>query len=241
MSNDSVQPLIGDRVALAMMARAPSDEQGKTRLSSVLGSNAGADLRRAIFLDTLHVVRQIGTAELVVLFTPATAEVEFMELTNGAVDLLSQRGENLGDRLQNAFTDLFARQYSSVLIIGSDLPTLPPPYIERALSDLAGQVDPITLGPALDGGYYLVGLRRPHPELFEGIPWSTAGVLTATVDIAKALGLTVSILPEWYDVDSVDDLRRAVESSRSEAHRARHTKDLLARLAAARRQSTAER
>jgi glycosyltransferase A (GT-A) superfamily protein (DUF2064 family) len=144
-----------DRIALAVMARAPSDEGGKTRLLSALRIVDGADLRRAILLDTLDVVGQVKSAQPVVLFTPAAAEVEIADLTGDRWRLTPQRGEDLGQRLENAFTDLLAQNFAGVLIIGSDLPTLPPEYLRRAKSELMTRDDPVVLGPARDGGYNL--------------------------------------------------------------------------------------
>jgi hypothetical protein len=235
----TAEPQAADRIALAVMARAPSDASGKTRLMSMLGIEDGDDLRRAILLDTLDVtVHAAVAADRVVLFTPRKSGAEFAQLTGDRFRLIPQRGDGLGERLVCAFADLFAQHYAGVLIIGSDLPTLPLNHLERAASALMAHNDPVVLGPAADGGYYLIGLRRPHPELFDRIPWSTAAVLTTTVDGAKGLGLMVSIVPEWYDVDSIDDLQRAVESSASGAHPARRTTQLMARLTAIRRPPT---
>lgn len=231
-----------DCVALAVMARAPSDDAGKTRLLSALKTHAGADLRRAILLDTLDVVSHAAVAaDHVVLFTPADAEPEFAQLTGDRFLLIPQRGEGLGRRLECAFADLLARGHAGVLIVGSDLPTLPVSYLEAAASQLITHDDPLVLGPARDGGYYLIALRKSHPELFQGIAWSTATVLETTVGIAKALGLPVSLVPDWYDIDSVDDLQRAVGPASGEAQRALHTRTVLSRLDIVGRHGPADR
>ena len=211
-----------DRIVLAVMARAPTDEQGKTRLLSVLGSDAGEDLRRAILLDTLDVARQVSAVDLAILFAPVSATAELTNLAGDAtVGLIPQRGDALGERLDNAFSDLFARHYTGVVIMGSDLPTLPPTHVESAVSALTRQVDPVVLGPTLDGGYYLIGLRKHHPELFRGSPWSTDAVCDTTADIANRGGLAVSLAPAWYDVDSVHDLHRVVEAPDNKGRRTR--------------------
>lgn len=212
------------------MARAPSDDSGKTRLLAALRIRDGTDLRRAILLDTLDVAGQVSVAEPLVLFTPATAEAEFAGLTGDRWRLAPQRGEHLGERLEHAFADLLARGHAGVLIIGSDLPTLPVEYVRRAASLLLSLEDSVVLGPARDGGYYLIGLRKPHPELFRGVAWSTESVFAETVAIASTAGLPVSLVPDWYDVDSVDDLRRAAAPPGPETHRALRTEEVLARL-----------
>ena len=214
---------MSDRVALAVMARAPSDARGKTRLLTSLGLCDGTDLRRAILLDTLEVVQQVAGVEPVVVFAPETGGAEIAGLVGGDFRVLAQRGGDLGERLRSAFADLFALGYSAVAIIGSDLPTLPAEHVERGLDVLRCEVDPLVLGPALDGGYYLIGLRANHPEIFHKIPWSTAGVLAATLSAAEAHRLSVTLIPSWYDVDSTDDLRRVLELPTAGARTPRRT------------------
>jgi rSAM/selenodomain-associated transferase 1 len=218
-----------DQVALAVMARAPSDRGGKTRLLAALLIEDGTDLRRAILLDTMDVVGQVAVAQPVVLYTPATAEAELAELAGNRWGLIPQRGKDLGERLKHAFTDLFAQGYAGALIIGSDLPTLPVEYVKLAATQLMALDDPVVLGPARDGGYYLIGLRKSHPELFRGVAWSTESVLAETMSIARSAALPVSLVPKWYDIDSVEDLRRATAAGDPGAHRARRTEEVLAR------------
>ena len=220
-----------DRVALAVMARAPSDGGGKTRLLAALRIQDGTDLRRAILLDTLDVVGRdtLPVAEPVMFYTPSTAGAELAKLTGDRWGLIPQRGEDLGERLEHAFTDLFVQGYAGALIIGSDLPTLPVEYVQLAAAQLLALDDPVVLGPARDGGYYLIGLRKPHPELFRGVAWSTASVLAETISIARNAALPVSLVPEWYDIDSVEDLRRATAGGDPGAHRAWRTEEVVAR------------
>ncbi len=204
---------MSERVALAVMARAPSDARGKTRLLKALGVDDGTELRRALLLDTLDVVQRVSGAERVLVFAPETARAEVAQLAGGEFRLLAQRGGDLGERLEFAFGDLFDLDYSAVTIIGSDLPTLPAEHVEMGLDALKRGGDPLVLGPALDGGYYLIGLRMNHPEIFHGLPWSSADVLAATLSAADAHRLSAILIPPWYDVDTVDDLRRTLEPS----------------------------
>lgn len=192
------------------MARASSDERGKTRLIQALGIDDGADLRRAILLDTLEAIRRVRLADRILLFTPDAARGEIAALDADAAHLMPQRGETLSDRLEHGFADLFALGYDAAALIGSDLPTLPVSHVAQGIEALLGHPDPLVLGPADDGGYYFIGLRRPHRELFQGVPWSTAGVLAATRAIAEGEGLPVTLVPAWYDVDTVPDLERAL-------------------------------
>ena len=201
---------MADRIALGVMARAASDDRGKTRLVRTLGIDDGAHLRRAILLDTLEVIRPVRLADRILLFTPDDARSEIAGLGADVAHLMPQRGETLSQRLEHGFADLFALGYDAAALIGSDLPTLPASQVEQGIEALRRHPDPLVLGPADDGGYYFIGLRRPHPELFQGVPWSTAGVLATTRAIADGKGLSVTLIPSWYDVDTVPDLERAL-------------------------------
>ena len=216
---------MADRVALGVMARASSDEGGKTRLIRALGIDDGADLRRAILLDTLEAVRSIRFVDRILLFTPDDAHTEMAGLGADVAHLIPQRGETLSQRIERGFADLFALGYDAAALIGSDLPTLPASHVDGGIEVLMRLPDPVVLGPAHDGGYYFIGLRRPHPELFRGVPWSTADVLAATLAIATREGLSTRLIPSWYDVDTVPDLERAlgaVEASLPSSGGARH-------------------
>jgi rSAM/selenodomain-associated transferase 2/rSAM/selenodomain-associated transferase 1 len=192
--------------AVVIMARAPSDTRGKSRLTGGLPGD-GVELRRAILLDTLDCVAPVHRADLFVAFEPADALLEILALTSGTAQLFAQRGDILGDRMRSVFADLFGRGYTSVVMIGSDVPTLPAAYVEQAFTRLCEQRRAVVIGPATDGGYYLIGLGAPHAELFESIPWSTPDVLAATVKVARGAGMVVSLTPEWYDVDEPEDAR----------------------------------
>lgn len=217
------------------MARAPSDERGKTRLLAELGVQDGFALRRAILLDTLDVVQEVAAVQPVVVYTPTTASAEFAELPGRGWRVIPQRGEDLGQRLEFAFEDLLIQGYAGALIVGSDLPTLPAEYLRLAAAQLMASDDSVVLGPARDGGYYLIGLRTPHPELFRGVAWSTERVLSRTRAIARSAGLKVSLIPEWFDIDSAADLRRAAAGTDPGTHRALRTEDVVARLDSASR------
>jgi rSAM/selenodomain-associated transferase 2/rSAM/selenodomain-associated transferase 1 len=202
------------REALVVMARAPSDPRGKSRLTRDLPGHH-VELRRAILLDTVDAVRDVRNADLFVAFEPADAESEIRGLLGGATQVFPQRGDTLGERMRHAFATLFARGYSSVVMIGSDLPTLPPSHVRQAFERLHDRPEVVVIGPAVDGGYYLIGLRRLYSQLFAAIPWSTPDVLASTTSVAAVLGLSVSRLPTWYDVDGVDDLRRVTRDERA--------------------------
>src|SRR5262245_24018066 len=183
------------RQALVVMARVPSDRRGKSRLTRDLGGDH-VELRRALLQDTLDAVRGVADADLFVAFEPADSIAEMRGLVGDAARLFPQQGDTLGDRMRNAFERLFAAGYSAVVMIGSDLPSLPSSHLAQAFERVREASDAVVIGPATDGGYYLIGLRRPCSALFASIAWSTADVLTNTASIAATCGLTVSLVSQ---------------------------------------------
>ncbi len=124
------------------------------------------------------------------------------------VMLFPQQGADLGQRLSNIFERLCREGYDQVNIINSDSPDMPRSLISKAMALQKRPQTDLVLGPCCDGGYYLVGLKRPVPELFEDIPWSTDKVLEKTLERAGALGLAVSLLDRWCDIDTYRDLQQ---------------------------------
>jgi uncharacterized protein len=207
--------------ALAIMVRAPSSG-GKTRLIRALGDCDGLGLRQALLQDTLESIGAVA-AQKVVLYTPQDDEAEIRALTPFPATFLPQRGMTIGDRMPNGVGDLLTTGFDAVVLIGSDLPTLPAAHVASALDWLTRHPAAVVLGPAEDGGYYLIGVTRQRAELFEDIPWGTPGVLERTREIAAALGVAVTLVPSWYDVDSVSDLGRVWRAVASREGTARHT------------------
>lgn len=174
-----------------------------------MGAQGAADLYRAFLLDTAARLARVPAdrRELWVPDPPAARE-----LTASLPDfrLRRQRGGDLGERLRHAFRTAFDEGAGRVVVVGSDHPTLPPDHLERAFDAL--RTSDVVLGPTPDGGYYAVGLRsgaRPAAgEIFGDVPWSTPEVLERTEANARGLGLAVSRLPPWYDVDEPEELER---------------------------------
>jgi rSAM/selenodomain-associated transferase 1 len=142
---------------------------------------------------------------------PSAAHVFFkiMEERHG-VKVIDQVGDDLGARMNQACESMFARGYSRVVIIGTDVPTVPFDHLAQARAQLESH--DLVLGPALDGGYYLIGLKRTTPELFTGIPWSTNQVLKLTQEKATSLGLSTTLIQPWRDVDTREDLQAISEA-----------------------------
>lgn len=195
------------RAAIAMMTRVPW-APGKTRLVPDADAESHLELRQALFEDTRDRVAAVARADRMMLVDPP-ADCEAMAGASPGFDVLAQRGGDLGERLDGAFADVFRLGYDCVVIVGSDLPTIPVPYLQRALAAIGRPGDRVVLGPAEDGGYYLIALKRMHSELFRGIEWSTSRVLEQTVAAARQKGVAVELVDQWYDVDNRTDLQRA--------------------------------
>jgi glycosyltransferase A (GT-A) superfamily protein (DUF2064 family) len=131
-----------------------------------------------------------------------------LERSCEGIALLPQRGADLGERLGNTFRDLESSGNSSAVVFGSDSPTLPPEWLETAC-EVVSRGTEVVLGPAEDGGYYLVGARLPAPPIFEGISWGGDRVLAETLRALSLTGKRGALLPPWYDVDRSEDMSRA--------------------------------
>jgi rSAM/selenodomain-associated transferase 1 len=203
-------PGVLDGVALVIMAKEPRPGEVKTRLGATLGAEAAAQLYDAVLRDKLDQVAGVPAVTPIVAYRPETARAAFEAMVPGGFSLVPQVGEGLGETLANVSAHCFERGARAVVLVDSDSATLPPVYLERAarlLDEDAPDCD-VVLGPTDDGGYYLVGLRQPCPALFDAIPWSTSGVMEATLERARAEGLRVELLPSWWDLDTIAELDR---------------------------------
>jgi len=194
--------------ALAVMARAPGSEAVKSRLHAALGVAPATLLYRCFLLDGLDAAAALSGLAPVLAYSPPRALRAMAALAPPGLRLVAQRGGDLGARMARLVAGLLADGHRAALLVGSDLPTLPSAYLAEAAQVLAEGAADVVLGPAEDGGYYLIGLARPAPALFEGIAWGTDGVLEATRARARGLGLREHLLPPWYDVDTAADLDR---------------------------------
>jgi hypothetical protein len=177
----------------------------KTRLAAAVGPEAAAGLYRALVERVLETTApRPGEYERLVFFDPPGA-LEEMRAWLPGVRLLAQSGGDLGARMADAFARAFARGARRVAIVGSDVPGVARETVGDALRAL--DTADVAMGPAEDGGYYLLALREPRPELLSGIAWSTATVAAETRARAAALGLSLRELGTLRDVDTLDDVR----------------------------------
>jgi rSAM/selenodomain-associated transferase 1 len=221
--------------ALGLMAKAPLAGEVKTRLVPPLTAPEAAALNLCFLRDMAENIKSVSETEAasgLVVYTPAGSESAFAGVLPGGFELLVQRGTSLGERLCNATDDLLRQGYGAVCLINSDSPTLPQSILIRAIESLATSGDRVVLGAAEDGGYYLIGLKRAHRNLFNGIAWSTSDVLACTKQRAAEIDLPVKLLSPWYDVDDAETLHRLCEElfftpSLDGAYPAPHTRAFL--------------
>lgn len=223
------------RCALGLMAKAPIAGEVKTRLQPPLTATEAAALNICFLRDMAANIQSVSETEAasgLVVYTPSGAEAAFDGVLPEGFELLVQRGSSLGERLCNATDDLLKQGYGAVCLINSDSPNLPKSILIRAIESLATEGDRVVLGAAEDGGYYLIGLKHAHRNLFNEIAWSTSDVLARTQQRAAEIDLPVELLPSWYDVDDAETLARLCEElfltpSANDAYPAMHTRDFL--------------
>jgi uncharacterized protein len=221
--------------ALAVMTKAPQAGQVKTRLVPPLTPEEAAELNKCFLRDTAAAIssacsrRTVAAAEntrrthhprgshseattarasAIAVYTPVGAESAYTDILPADFSLLPQRGDKFGERLYFAVEDLFNSGFDSVCLIDSDSPTVPAENFVEAVEVLSTRDDRVVLGPSDDGGYYLIGVKKPHRHLFEQIDWSTERVFNQTIQRATEIGLEVKLLPTGYDIDDDASLRR---------------------------------
>jgi rSAM/selenodomain-associated transferase 1 len=208
---DPDRPFIADNVcALAVMTKAPRPGHVKTRLVPPLSPEEAAQLNICFLRDTAAAIARAcgATARGVGVYTPVGSETAYTDILPQSFELLPQRGDGFGERLTFAAADLFRCGFASVCLIDSDSPAVSAEAYAQAVELLTTPNDRVVLGPSDDGGYYLIGMKREHPQLFERIDWSTERVLDQTKERARELNLDISSLPAGYDVDDTATLRR---------------------------------
>ena len=191
---------------ILIFAKAPEPGRVKTRLIPALSPRGAADLHARLLADTVARLASAGPAPVELWCAPDPACAPFPELANRLLlPLYAQRGADLGERMLDAAVDALTRS-GAVVLVGTDCPLLEKTYLAQALAALRG-VDAV-LGPAEDGGYFLLGLKQSAPELFFDIPWGTDRVAAITRDRMDALGWEWAELPPLWDLDRPDDLVR---------------------------------
>jgi rSAM/selenodomain-associated transferase 1 len=219
--------------AVAVMAKVPGATAVKSRLHPLLGVSMATRLYDCFLRDRLDALTTVAGIDRVVAFTPPEARDMMARVAPPGFTLVPQRGIDLGARLDALLVDLLAAGSAGAIAIDSDSPTLPMRYVAEAAQALAGSAAEVVVGPCDDGGYYLIGVRHPCPELFEAMPWSTDRVLQLTLERARQHGLRTHVLPAWFDVDTPTDLVRLRDALAEQSTGPPRTMALLREMASA--------
>ncbi|MBR0666251.1 glycosyltransferase [Roseomonas hellenica] len=191
------------KVAIAIICKTPTPGRSKTRLSPPLLPEECAEISACFIHDlaaTIGGLAEAGGVAGGAVYTPVGSEAQLRGLLPVEFMLVPQGEGDLGARLHKGIADLLAAGHAGAIIVNSDSPTLPHAILQDAVAALR-RGDAMVIGPAIDGGYTLIGLTRPHARLFEDIPWSTDAVFALTLERAREIGLPAVILDPWYDID----------------------------------------
>ena len=202
---------------LVLMAKNPVPGRTKTRLIRALGEEGAAGLYDAFLHDKVVQMRLVPGVTPAVAYYPPDGRDYFAELVPDFV-LIEQRGNSLAERLERVFSDSFSDGFGSVIAIDGDTPHLPDEYLQAGFAALEDGSSDVVIGPCEDGGYYAIGLKQPHGSLFH-VQMSTPHVTRETRRIAEEAGLVVHLLPEWWDIDELPDLKRLARLMREEETR----------------------
>lgn len=190
-----------DSNCILLFVKSPTRGQVKTRLAADIGEDVAVGLYRCFVED---LVSKVGTLDvgLRLCFHPPETKPHFLQWLGEQHNYIPQTGDDLGERLKNAFTDAFEQGFSKVVAIGSDSPDLPESFLREAFEEL--DLHDAVVGPSSDGGYYLIGFSEDSfaPGAFDGIAWSTSAVFSQTRIKLETYGLNVHLLPQWHDVDT---------------------------------------
>jgi rSAM/selenodomain-associated transferase 1 len=189
---------------LIIFAKSPIPGKVKTRLIPYITPTEAAELYKAFVTDIICDTHKLKCEQVTIAYTPSNAEATFHSICGRSVNYLPQKGNNLGERMKNAFKHSFDKGFKRTVIIGTDSPTLPLSYIRDAFDAL--KEAPVTIGPTFDGGYYLIGLSEQNDAIFDGVDWSTSRVFGQTMTRIQAINKQLYVLPPWYDVDTSDNL-----------------------------------
>jgi len=230
------------------MVKAPRSGEVKTRLVPPLRPEEASLLSACFVRDILANLLTVSGAvpvDCYAAYSPAGSEALLRDLVPPQVRLLPPRSVGLANSLPDAIEDLIACGHEGACLVNADSPTLPTSLLVEAVSSLRAPGDRVVLGPATDGGYYLIGLKHPHRQLFRDIDWSTERVYRQTAERATSIGLELVTLPAWYDVDDAASLnwlcgelfegQRPAQCAR-DGYAASHTREFLRAWLARRRE-----
>ncbi|MBL7996366.1 TIGR04282 family arsenosugar biosynthesis glycosyltransferase [bacterium] len=209
--------------ALIVFAKKPEAEKVKTRLVPPLTFDEAKELYICFLKDALVQYCRLASDlqfRIFLMITPENAVGYFTEFINtipeirdskSEINLIVQKGSNLGERILHAFDTVFSCKYTQPVVIGTDHPTLPDEYLASAFDEMDQSETDCVIGPSEDGGYYLLGLKAIQKKYFTGVEWSTEKALAQTVKNLINDKKTVKFLPMWYDIDDYTGLNKMVD------------------------------
>ena len=210
---------LSNKVLLVVVAKAPVPGKVKTRFLPELTLEEAANLYQCFIHDRIKEISTLDGIDKAIAFTPYNARETFASFTPNGFKLFAQKGKDLGERLNNIFLENLTCGYDAVSIIDSDSPDLTKSIVQESFRILLSNRADVVFGPCHDGDYYLVGMRKPHPELFKGIPWSTETVLRATLEKAEKIDIETELLSSWNDLDTFEDLLAFFEKYKDQKFR----------------------
>ena len=197
-------------VLILLFVKSPAVGDVKTRLSAEIGSERAAEIYKCFVFDLLSSLQNLEMP-FQICFYPSDQFQYLKGWLGSKYNYLPQKGSDLGQRMKNAFINSFENDFKSVVIIGSDSPDLPPDFLHEACDALKSY--DVVIGPAEDGGYYLIGFNKDafYPNAFDTIQWSSDSVFEWTIEVLKQQQLNLYLLPPWYDIDTLEDLKTLVQ------------------------------
>ena len=195
-----------NKSALIIMAKEPKVGATKTRLCPPLTHEDAARLYEALLRDTIDSMGRLDHIDLAIAITPPESKPFFERISPPRTLLLPVTCLDIGDCLNRVLNQLLELGYQKAIALNADGPTVPLSFVEKGFEHL--EKHDLVFGPSEDGGYYMVGLTSNHPEIFEGVAWSTPKVMGQTIAIAKETNLRYTLTPSWYDVDTEADIER---------------------------------
>ena len=213
--------------ALLVFAKVPKPGQVKTRLTPTLSPAEAARVYTAFLRDALRQYAQLDAAVRLYVAPPLPDDGLVGQPTD--ISVHEQEGEGLGARMRNALAESFDAGYEHLAVVGTDHPTLHLSFIEKGFDVLESEPS-ICIGPSADGGFYLLGMNAPFPRLFDDMSYSHDHVFVDTLERARTTGAAVTVLPEWYDVDTPGALRRMLGDLEQSTVEAPNTRRIVATL-----------
>ncbi|HTR44387.1 MAG TPA: TIGR04282 family arsenosugar biosynthesis glycosyltransferase [Thermodesulfovibrionales bacterium] len=215
-----------DTLSILLFVRTPEKGRVKSRLAADLGDEMALVIYKSFLLDILAMLRNGPHPFTLCVYPPDSGEA-LADWLGPSFTYVAQEGNDLGEKMKNAFARSFSGGTEKAVLIGSDIPDLAIAVIDEAFRSL--DTCDAVIGPASDGGYYLIGFRRDRflPGVFEGILWGTESVFGKTLGLFHAADLSVHVLPQRHDIDTADDLQSLFARNEHSAFRESRTMSFI--------------